>query len=53
MQFEIELNTPDQMLFGIYFMNSTAENMLTSEIRNAKCIQIGFLFFTISIHILS
>ena len=49
MKIEFELNTIEQTLLGIYFMNATAENQINGDLRDVKCIQLGFLFFTISI----
>ncbi len=49
MNIEFELNTIEQTLLGIYFMKATAENQINVEMRDVKCIQLGFLFFTISI----
>lgn len=47
---EIELGDPAQWLFGIYAMQAQGLNTSTDEIEEFKCLQIGFIIFTISIY---
>lgn len=46
---EFEINHPEQWLLGLYYMKGEAEHMETGEIVDLKCLQIGFIIFTISI----
>lgn len=47
---EIELASSEQWLFGIYAMQAEGQNQITGDIEEFNCLQIGFLFFTISFY---
>lgn len=51
MEIEFTWYTPDQFLFGFNFLNAEAYNTINGDVENVKCIQIGFILFTISIFI--
>ncbi len=47
---EFEINTPEQWLLGIYKMYGIIQNTETGETRTVDALQIGILFFSITIY---